>query len=76
VAGRAAVAVGLGTAVGLVVSISASSLVRELLFGVEPSDPVSLAAAPLLMLAAVILATWLPTRRALRVDAAISLREE
>jgi len=76
VAGRAAVAVGIGTAAGLLVSIATSPLVRGLLFGIEPSDPVSIAVAPVLMLAAVALATWLPTRRALRVDAAISLREE
>ena len=76
VAGRVALAVGLGTVVGLVVSVMASPLVRGLLFGIEPSDPFSLAAAPLLMLTAVVLATWIPTRRALRVDAVISLREE
>ncbi len=76
VAGRAALAIGAGTVIGLVVSFSASSLVRGLLFGIEPSDPVSLAVAPLLMLSAVVLATWLPTRRALSVDAVISLREE
>jgi predicted permease len=76
VASRAAIAVALGAAVGLAVSMSASRFVRGLLFGVEPSDPVSIALAPLILLSAAMLATWLPTRRALRVDAAISLREE
>jgi putative ABC transport system permease protein len=76
VAGRAALAVGVGTVIGLVVSFSTSSLVRGLLFGIEPSDPVALAVAPLLMLSAVVLATWIPTRRALSVDAVVSLREE
>ena len=76
VAGRAAMAVGVGTVIGLVVSFSASSLVRGLLFGIEPSDPIALAVAPLLMFSAVVLATWIPTRRALSVDAVVSLREE
>ncbi len=76
VANRAIVAVGLGALVGMSVSMMASSLVRGLLFGVEPSDPISLTLAPLILLSAAIVATWLPTRRALRVDAVISLREE
>jgi len=76
VAGRVALAVGIGTVIGLVVSVSASSLVRGLLFGIEPSDPISLAVAPLLMISAVVFATWIPTRRALSVDAVVSLREE
>ncbi len=76
VASRAIVAVGFGALVGLTVSVTASRLVRGLLFGVEPSDPISLAIAPFILLSAAVLATWLPTRRALQVDAAISLREE
>ena len=76
VAGRAVLAVGLGSAAGLVVSMLASPFVRGLLFGVEPSDPISIAAAPLVLLVAAVLATWLPTRRALRVEPAFSLREE
>jgi ABC-type antimicrobial peptide transport system permease subunit len=69
-------AVGIGTGVGFAIAFSASSLVRGMLYGIEPSDPISLAAAPVLMLLAVMLATWIPTRRALRVDAVVSLRED
>jgi ABC-type antimicrobial peptide transport system permease subunit len=76
VAQRAMLAVGLGAAIGLTTAITASSLVHGLLFGVEPSDPVSFAVAPLILISAAMLATWIPTRRALRVDAAVSLREE
>ena len=76
VASRAATAVGLGTVVGVAVSVSASRLVRGLLFGIEPSDPFSIVMAPVVLLSAALLATWFPTRRALQVDAAISLREE
>jgi predicted permease len=76
VAGRAALAVGLGTAAGLVLSVAASSLVQGLLMGVEAVDPPSMAVGTLVLLAAAALATWLPTLRALRVDAATSLRVE
>jgi len=76
VAVRAIVAVGLGAGVGLAVSMTGSRLASGLVFGVEPSDPVSLAVAPFILLSAAVLATWIPTRRALQVDAAISLREE
>jgi putative ABC transport system permease protein len=76
VAVRAIVAVGLGAAIGMAVSMTGARLVRGLVFGVEPTDPVSLALAPLVLLSAAVLATWIPTRRALRVDAAVSLREE
>ena len=76
VAVRAIVAVGLGAGIGLAVSMTCSRLASGLVFGVEPSDPVSLAVAPFILLSAAVLATWIPTRRALRVDAAISLREE
>ena len=76
IAWRAVVAVGIGCAVGLLASVLAAPLVQGLLFGVEPSDPTSIVAAPLAFIATACLATWIPTRRALRVDPAFSLREE
>ena len=76
VASRASVAVLIGGIVGMAASFVAAPLIRSLLFGVEPSDPISLAFAPLLLLFAASLATWIPTRRALSVDPVRSLREE
>ena len=50
--------------------------ISSLFFGVNASDPFTLAAACLLLLAAAAVATAYPTRRALRVDPADALRAE
>jgi ABC-type antimicrobial peptide transport system permease subunit len=49
---------------------------RSQLFGLEPSDPITLACATLLLLAVTALAGYLPARRATRLDPALALRHE
>ena len=71
--GRLAVA---GLAVGLGAAAAASRLASHLLFGVSPWDPVSYAAAAVLLAAAALAASVLPARRAGRVDPMTSLRSE
>jgi ABC-type antimicrobial peptide transport system permease subunit len=51
-------------------------LVRESLYGVAPTDPLSLVAAGLLMLAVASVAAWIPARRASRIDPMRALRHE
>jgi putative ABC transport system permease protein len=68
----AAIGAGLGVVAAYLVARWMSSLV----FGVSASDPLTLAAACLLLLAAAGAATAYPTRRALRVDPADALRAE
>lgn len=78
---REALAAGLvpalaGLAVGLVGAFASAGLLRGLLFGVEPADPIVHVgvAATLLVIAAV--ASWLPARRAARSDPLRVLRTE
>ena len=57
-----------GVAVGLPIIFSVTRLATTLLFGLTPTDPVSLLFAALLMLAVAMVAGYLPSRRATRVD--------
>ncbi|MGH9624670.1 MAG: ADOP family duplicated permease, partial [Bryobacteraceae bacterium] len=66
----------LGAALGLIGSLFLTRLARGLLFETSPEDPLSFAAAVLILLLAAFLAAWLPSRRAARIDPAISLRHE
>jgi putative ABC transport system permease protein len=65
---------GLGAAIGLVGAATASRVVRALLFEVHSLDPTSMVAAALLLVGASALSSYLPARRATRVDPAIVLR--
>ncbi len=65
-----------GTAAGLLGALALGRLLRSLLFGVGPSDPVTFAAAPLILVAVALVASYLPARRAARVDPMIALRSE
>ena len=65
-----------GIAIGLGGAIAAAHLVRGLLFGVAPLDAVSLVGAALLLVGASIAASYLPARRAMRVDPITALRAE
>jgi predicted permease len=66
---------GLGIAAGLALALWLAHTLRNLLYGVDPVDYVSLAAAAAILGGAAILASWLPARRAARVDPLSALRE-
>ena len=66
----------IGVAVGLPLIFAVTRLAATLLYDLSPTDPVSLAAAALLMLAVAMLAGYLPSRRATRVDPIVALRCE
>ena len=70
--GLAAAGVGLG----LAASLAAGRLIGGLLYGVSPADPAIIVSMSLLLAGVVLLATYLPARRALRVDPVMSLRSE
>jgi putative ABC transport system permease protein len=66
--------VAIGLAIGAVGALLLARLVRGLLFGVAPHDPLTLAGVTLLMAAIGIGACWLPALRASRIDPGIALR--
>jgi putative ABC transport system permease protein len=72
---RGAALGAVGVATGLALSWIMGRALAGLLFGVAPLDPATLSVTALLLLAVVLLAAWVPARRASRVDAAVSLRE-
>jgi ABC-type antimicrobial peptide transport system permease subunit len=67
---------GVGAAIGLAGAVAATRLLHGLLFGVHPLDPVSLLAAAFLLVGASLLASYIPARRAMRVDPMALLRRE
>ncbi|KPK78231.1 MAG: hypothetical protein AMS25_16420, partial [Gemmatimonas sp. SM23_52] len=76
VIGQALAPVVLGLGVGLAVSFAVTGLVRSLLYGVEPTDPLALVAGTGVLLVAALSAAYLPARRAATVDPVTALRHE
>jgi len=66
---------GVGIVAGLVFSAAAASMMASLLYGVRPHDPAVFLIVPLLLFAIAVLASYLPARRATKVDPMIALRE-
>jgi predicted permease len=66
---------GVGIVAGLVVSASTASMMASLLYGVRPHDPAVFLIVPLLLFAIAVLASYLPARRATKVNPMIALRE-
>jgi putative ABC transport system permease protein len=65
-----------GLAMGLIMAMAAARLVASLLYGVTPADPLTLIGGSMLMLTVAAVASWLPARRAARVDPMAALRCE
>ena len=65
-----------GLVIGFIGAVALSRLIRSLLFGVSANDPLIYATVTLVLIAASIVACWLPARRASRVNPMITLRAE
>ncbi|HUF26767.1 MAG TPA: ABC transporter permease [Gemmatimonadaceae bacterium] len=76
VLGGGARAVLIGIAGGMSLAAAATRGLRALLFGVEPTDPSTLATTGVVLLVAVVIAACVPLRRATGVDPSIALRAE
>jgi ABC-type antimicrobial peptide transport system permease subunit len=66
----------IGLAVGLAGAFAASRLFTTMLFGVKPTDPLTYAAVAGLMALVTLAASYIPARRAARVDPLVALRHE
>jgi predicted permease len=67
---------GIGVAIGLVAATGLMRLMKSLLFGISPLDPVIYAAVPIVLVLAAVLASYLPARRAAVVDPVEALRAD
>lgn len=72
---KGVVLAGAGIATGVIVSAATASGMASLLYGVRPHDPAVFFDVPLLLLAVALLASYLPARRATKVDPMLALRE-
>jgi ABC-type antimicrobial peptide transport system permease subunit len=66
----------LGIALGLPAALMGTRLITSLLFGLTPADPVTVCIATVLLLAVAAVASYLPARKASRVDPMTALRCE
>jgi putative ABC transport system permease protein len=72
---RVAILVGAGVIAGMLASWLLARFVATLLYGLQPRDPVTLAAAAIILISIGTVAGWIPARRASRIDPARVLRE-
>lgn len=75
VLGRTAWLVGCGVAIGIVGSYWLTGFLQPLLYDLDPGDPATIAGVVMTMALVGLVAAWLPTRRARRIDPAAVLRE-
>jgi len=65
-----------GVALGTVGAVAFSRLIATMLFGVSAGDPLTFVGVAVLLAAVALVASWLPARRALRVDPVVALRAD
>jgi len=65
-----------GVAAGLVAAFASARVLESMLYGVTPHDPATFGGIALLMAAVALLASYLPARRAMRVDPVVALRQD
>ena len=70
------VTAGLGIGAGILVALLLTRFMHSLLFGVDPADPTTFGVITALLTLTVLVATYVPARRAARVDPLVSLRAE
>jgi ABC-type antimicrobial peptide transport system permease subunit len=68
--------IALGVAIGVPLALLASRFISRMLYGLDPTDPVTITAAVVILAIVATLAGYLPARRAARIDPLVALRHE
>ena len=76
IVGEAARLAVIGLVIGVALSLAATQLISSLLFDVKATDPLTFLTAAVLLTVAALLASYIPARRAMRVDPMVALRYE
>jgi predicted permease len=76
VLGQAMIRVAIGSAIGLAGALMLTRLMANLLYGVQPTDPITFGVVSLVLIGAALLASYIPARRASRIDPMVALRQE
>jgi putative ABC transport system permease protein len=76
VMGQGLKAAAFGIVFGLAASLALTRLMNHLLFGVSPADPLTFIAVAAILLVVAMCASYLPARRAMRLDALLLLRDQ
>jgi putative ABC transport system permease protein len=76
VLGRAAIVIAIGLALGLVASVGLTRVLTKFLYGVTPLDVATFVTASVFLFVVAIVASYIPARRATRVDPIVALRYE
>jgi ABC-type antimicrobial peptide transport system permease subunit len=66
----------IGIVIGLPIALVLVRVVRGIIYGIEPHDPLTMIGAAVLMIAVAALAAWIPARRAAKIDPMEALRYE
>jgi ABC-type antimicrobial peptide transport system permease subunit len=75
VLGEGAMQAGIGLTIGLIGSLAVMKGLRTILFGIEPTDPITLVSVGVSLMVVALLAVAVPAVRAMRVDPITALRQ-